>query len=98
MQSKSRSSSTTSNRRGRKGPFPLGGRIVVLVDGNPRRSGTRARKVFNLYKKPTVRTVADFFEAGRSVGAGAHDLHWDVDRGHVAIRRQRVKHSTRKQH
>lgn len=86
MQSKSRSN---QNRRGRKGPFPLGGRIAVLVEGNPRRSGTRAHKVFQIYKKPTVRTVADFFEAGRNVQAGAHDLRWDVERGYVRVERRR---------
>jgi hypothetical protein len=68
----------------------LGARIAVLVDENPRREGTRAEKVFKLYQRPTVRTVADFLEKGREIGAGSHDLRWDVARGYIKVKRQHV--------
>ena len=55
------------------------GKIKVLVEKNPRVPGTRAHRIFNLYK--TGMSV----EAFLSAGGGRGDLRWDLKRQHISV-------------
>jgi hypothetical protein len=78
---------------GGRRPIPKTARIVVLVDGNPRRPGTRGEKLFKLYRK--ARTVATFLEKGRKLRgrrnrpwpAGLRDVRYDLEHNWIAVRR-----------
>jgi hypothetical protein len=62
-----------------------GMKIAVLADENPRRPRTRAHKVFGLYR--TGMTLEKFYQRGKRLGAGPHDVRWDLQHGHIEVRR-----------
>lgn len=57
----------------------LSAKIQLLIDRNPRHEGTRAYKMFALYRNGM--TVREFFKAGGGIG----DVKWDVNRKHIAL-------------
>lgn len=54
--------------------------ITVLVEENPKRKGTEARKTFTKYAK--AKTVGDALRLGITRSA----LAWDVEHGFIAIK------------
>jgi hypothetical protein len=56
------------------------GKIKILVEKNPRLKGTRAWKMFSLYRNGM--TPEQFLAAG----GGRGDLRWDLCRGHIEIK------------
>jgi hypothetical protein len=66
-----RATATNGAQRGRKGSFDAGQKIKLLVKENPKRTGSKAFKIFAKYK--------DGMTVGQALDAGIpwRDLRWD---------------------
>ena len=53
--------------------------IAKLVNGNPKRPGSAARRRFDRYRSGM--TVQDFLDAGGLLG----DIYHDIAHGHIAV-------------
>jgi hypothetical protein len=85
MAKKAKREKKEGNGTGRRGRAPAYGdeaTITKLVEGNPKREGTKAHEWFAAYR--TGMKVATLCEKlGRPVALGC--LRWDVDKGYVAV-------------
>ena len=67
--------------KGQRGPKGLeaGSKLTVLVEGNPKRAGSKAYERFKLYSD--VDTVGEFLRLGGTTA----DLHYDTQHGFISI-------------
>ena len=75
--------------------YPEDSVITVLVEGNPKKAGSRAAQVFEFYK--SGQTVGDFFAASagveiqnkdgsvRKYGGDYGDITYDVGHGYIKV-------------
>lgn len=71
---------TEKSRKGLQA-YPPDAVITVLVDRNPKQGKSRAR--FDLYR--TGMTIAEYGEAVRNRRYAVHDIHWDIEYGHISV-------------
>lgn len=71
--------SESTGRRGRARRWDDDATIEVNVDENPKREGSKAHRLFELYRKN--KTVGKWFAAGGET----QTLRWDFDHGFIAI-------------
>jgi len=62
-----------------KGPSKKEAVIIVKVDSNPKRAGSKAHERFEFYQ--TGQTVAEFLEAGGTMA----DVNYDVTKGFIEL-------------
>lgn len=68
-----------SEGNGRPKRLPDDGKIVILVDKNPKRAGSNAASVFELYQEGM--TVKEAIKSGIPRG----HMNWDVDHGFIRV-------------
>jgi len=70
----------TAKRRGRTSPnFPPTAEITWLVEGNPKREGSKSRDRYEAYRSAT--TVEEYIAAGGTFG----DLKYDAEHGYLTV-------------
>ncbi len=70
----------TAKRRGRTSPnFPPTAEITWLVEGNPKREGSKSRDRYEAYRSAT--TVEEYIAAGGTFG----DLKYDAEHGFLSV-------------
>jgi len=79
---KAKSEKNGSGRRGRAPAYGDDATITKLVEGNPKRAGTRGHEVFAMYR--TGMKVGTLVEKTSRAEALAN-LRWDVSKGHISV-------------
>ena len=76
---KEKAAGATDGHSKRKGRYDPTATIEVIVDKNPKRTGTKAHELFELFYKS--KTVAEFFDAGGTTG----ELNWCVEHDFIKL-------------